>query len=175
MESVAWRDGRPVGARRTRARRQLLPSPRAILFGILAAITLLALYLGLITLAQGWSHATAQLSLDRWYVATIALGFGTQVGLFSWLRTLHTSAMAAGGVAASTGTSTMAMLACCAHHVADVLPVLGLSGAAIFLNDYKTELLWLGITMNAAGVIYMLARIRNVLAQFGESSHVPAI
>jgi hypothetical protein len=139
---------------------------------MLASAALLALYLGLITLAQGWSHATAQLSIDRWYVGAITLGFGTQVALFSWLRTAHTATMAAGGVAASTGTSTTAMLACCAHHVADVLPVLGLSGAAIFLNDYKTELLWLGIAMNAGGVTYLLVQIRKAQLQHAAHCHV---
>lgn len=174
MESVVHHDAMPAEPARTRTRRQPL-ALRPIAFGVIAALALLALYLGLITLAQGWGHATQQLSLDRWYVGAIMLGFGTQVGLFTWLRALHTAAMAAGGVAASTGTSTAAMLACCAHHLTDVLPVLGLSGAAIFLNDYKTALLWLGITMNAAGVIYMLTKIRTALAQRAASCHVPAI
>jgi hypothetical protein len=145
---------------------------RAVVAGCVAAGALLALYLGLITLAQGWSHATSQLAIDRWYVVAIMLGFGTQVALFTWLRALHASMTAASGVAASTGTSTAAMLACCAHHVADVLPVLGLSGAALFLNDYKAELLWLGITMNAAGVGYLLVQIR-MARQHAAQCHAP--
>jgi hypothetical protein len=173
MESVARHDARSAEPPRARTRRQL-PGLRPVLAGVIAAIALLALYLGLITLAQGWSHATQQLSLDRWYVGAIMLGFGTQVGLFTWLRTLHATAMAAGGMAASTGTSTAAMLACCAHHVADVLPVLGLSGAAIFLNDYKFELLWLGITMNAIGVGYLLVQVRKVRKQHAQLCHVTA-
>ncbi len=156
-----------------RSRRLQRPSVlRPIIFGGTAASALLALYLGLITLAQGWGHATQQLSIDRWYVGAIMLGFGTQVGLFTWLRSLHTTTMAAGGVAASTSTSTAAMLACCAHHVADVLPVLGLSGTAIFLNDYKAELLWLGITMNAVGIGYLLFQIRKVHQQHAQLCHV---
>lgn len=127
--------------------------------GMLAAASLLAMYLGLITLAQGWSHATRQLSDDRWYVLAIVSGFGVQVGLFVYLRGLHAQ-IAAGGVATSTGTGTAAMLACCAHHLADLLPVLGLSGAALFLTDYKIELLWLGIVMNLAGILYLLHRAR---------------
>jgi hypothetical protein len=114
--------------------------------------------LGVITLAQDWSHALQQLADDRWFVAAIASGFGTQIGLFAYLRGLHVHA-AAGGVAASTGTSTAAMLACCAHHLTDVLPILGLSSAAIFLDLYKTPLLWLGIGMNLVGIVYMLRKI----------------
>jgi hypothetical protein len=68
---------------------------------------------------------------------------------------------AAGAVAASTGTSTAAMLACCAHHLTDILPVIGLSGAAVFVNQYKTPFLWLGIAMNAVGIGYMLWQIHR--------------
>jgi len=119
---------------------------------------LLAFYLGIITLAQGWAHAVQQLADDRWFIGAISLGFGAQVGLFIYLRALHAQA-AAGGVAASTGTSTAAMLACCAHHLADVLPIVGLSGAAILLNAYKTPLLWLGIVMNLGGTLYLIYKV----------------
>jgi hypothetical protein len=73
------------------------------------------------------------------------------------LRALH-AGMVAGevGLAASTGTSTAAMLACCAHHVSDVLPFLGVSGAAVFLGANKTPLLWVGLAMNLAGIAYLL-------------------
>ncbi len=133
---------------------------RPIVFGLLAILGLLAFYLGIITLAQGWAHALEQLADDRNFIGAIALGFGTQVGLFTYLRRLHAHA-AAGGVAASTGTSATAMLACCAHHLADILPIVGLSGAAIFLNAYKTPLLWLGILMNLIGIVYLLRKVRQ--------------
>src|SRR6266540_6327630 len=68
---------------------------------------------------------------------------------------------AVGVVAASTGTSAAAMLACCAHHLADVLPIVGVAGAAVFLNAYKTPLLWLSIVMNLAGVVYLLRKIQR--------------
>lgn len=125
---------------------------------LLGVTGLLAFYLGVITLAQGWGHAVQQLIEDRWFIGAIALGFGAQVGLFVHLRAIHAQA-AAGGMAASTGTSGAAMLACCAHHLADILPIVGLSGAAVLLNTYKTPLLWIGIVMNVAGVIYLLHKV----------------
>lgn len=139
-----------------------LPSwlKRPIAFGLLAALGLLAFYLGVITLAQGWKHAIDQLAEDRWFVAAILAGFGTQIGLFTYMRSLSARAMT-GGVIASTGTSTAAMLACCAHHLTEVVPILGLSGAVVFLNAYKTPLLWLGIAMNLAGIAYMLRKVRQ--------------
>lgn len=141
------------------ATRPLRRVVRAITFGTLGA-GLLAFYLGIITIAQDWFHALEQLADDRWFVGAIALGFGTQIAPFTYLRALHAQ-VAVGGVAASTGTSTTAMLACCAHHLTDVLPIIGLSGAAIFLNAYKTPLLWLGIGMNLAGIVYLLGKIRQ--------------
>jgi hypothetical protein len=133
--------------------------------GPLAALALLGLYLGLITLAQGWDHALEQFEIDRWFVLALAAGFGTQVGLFTYLRALH-AGMAGGGVgmAASTGTSTAAMLACCAHHVSDVLPILGVSGAAVFLGAYKTPLLWVGLVMNLVGIAYLVWQLRGLRA-----------
>lgn len=117
-------------------------------------------YLGTITLAQGWAHARAQLVDDRNFIAAIVLGFGTQVELYTYLRLLHTHT-AVSAVAASTGASAAAMLACCAHHLADVLPIVGVAGAAVFLNAYKTPLLWVSIVMNLAGVVYLLWKIQQ--------------
>lgn len=147
---------------RTTTRRdiQLRRFLRPLLFGGLAALGLLVFYLGIITLAQGWEHAIEQFAADRWFVSAIMAGFGTQVGLYTYLRGMRTHAMA-GGVAASTSTSTVAMLACCAHHLTDVFAIFGLSGAAIFLNAYKTPLLWLGVVMNLLGIAYLLWKIRR--------------
>lgn len=143
---------------------------RPVIFGALAALALVVFYMGIITLAQGWGHAVQQLGDDLPFVGAIVAGFGTQVGLFTYLRGMHTHA-AAGGVAASTGTSSAAMLACCAHHLADVLPVLGLSGAAVFLNAYKTPLLWVGIVMNLVGIIYLARKIQQQRKMVCESDH----
>lgn len=140
---------------------------RPIVVGLVASLGLIAFYLGIITLAQGWGHAVQQLADDRYFIAALVAGFGTQAGMFSYLRSIHARA-ASGGVAASTGTSATAMLACCAHHLAELLPIVGLSGAAIFLNAYKTPFLWLGIVMNLAGVVYLL---RKVLRQRRMTCH----
>jgi len=126
--------------------------------GALAGLLLVGLYLGLVTWAQGLSHARELLWGDRYFVTAIAAGFGIQTGLFVYVRRLL-SLRARGGAAAATatgtGTSTVAMVACCAHHVTDALPVLGLSGAALFLNDYRIPLMAAGLAVNAAGVLYM--------------------
>jgi Cu+-exporting ATPase len=112
---------------------------------------------------QGWDHALEQFDTDVWFVLPLAAGFGIQVVLFTQLRAAQ-ARMAAGslGMAASTGTSTAAMLACCAHHLSNVLPILGVSGAAVFLSAYQTPLLWLGLAMNLAGIAYLVWQLRGL-------------
>ena len=127
--------------------------------GVAGGLLLVGLYLGLVSWAQGLAHARELLWNDRYFVAAIASGFGLQAGLFVHVRRLiaaRAAGSAAGVTAAGTGTSTVAMVACCAHHVADALPVLGLSGAAIFLNDYRIPLMASGLAVNALGVAFML-------------------
>ncbi|MBI2773660.1 MAG: hypothetical protein HYX56_04105 [Chloroflexi bacterium] len=137
---------------------------------------LVALYLGLVTWAQGPEHALDLLWDDRLFVGLIGAGFGTQVGLFTYLRLLQ-RAMARESVAlagAGTATSTASMLACCAHHVADVLPILGLSGLAVFLVEFRTPLMLLGIVTNGVGVAVMLRELRRARGHYRAMAMMPA-
>jgi len=127
--------------------------------GVTASLVLISLYMGIITLAQDWQHARSLLWDDRYFVSAIAAGFGTQIGLYMYLRqVLHRRRWGASTAvtAAGTGTSTVAMVACCAHHVADVLPLVGLSGLAIFLNDYRLPLMTTGLAINSVGIAVVL-------------------
>ena len=136
--------------------------PRSIAAGVIGAAALLGLYLGVISLAQGAEHAFSQLATDALFVGLIAAGFGTQVALFAELRTVDRHHRAAAAVtAAGTGTSTAAMLACCAHHLVDLLPLVGLSAAAVFLNAYRTPLFLVGMGMNAIGIVVVARQLRR--------------
>jgi hypothetical protein len=142
-----------------------------LLAAVAAAALLVGLYLGLVTWAQGFGHARDLLWDDRYFVAAIASGFGVQAGLFVYLRrllSLRARGSAAAGTVAGTGTSTAAMLACCAHHVTEALPVLGLSGLAIFLGDYRVPLMLAGIAANGAGVLFMLRLVYRERRQVKE-------
>ena len=52
---------------------------RPLALGLLAALALLGVYLGLTTLAQGWSHAIEQFAEDRWLVGAI-------VAVAAWVK-----------------------------------------------------------------------------------------
>ncbi len=128
---------------------------------LLGSAFIAAFYLGILTWAQGWDYASSQFARDRAYILPIILGFGIQAALYSILRfrlfvpvtsTAHTGAM----MGASGGTSATAMVACCIHHVTDVLPILGLSAAASFLTRYQRPFMLVGIAMNFIGILIMI-------------------
>lgn len=128
----------------------------------------MALYMAIVTWAQGWEHALELLAQDLWLVVPIITGFGIQVGLFVYLK-MATRASARGATAlagAGTGTSTLGMVACCAHHVTDVLPLVGLSAAAAFLANYKVPFMLAGLTTNAIGIFITVRTIRNFRRHF---------
>lgn len=150
--------------------------PRSVAAGIVGAAALLLVYLGIITIAQGLDHAIEQMAADAIFVGLIALGFGTQIALFVELRAVDRHHRASAAVtAAGTGTSAAAMLACCAHHLVDLLPLVGLSAAAVFLNAYKTPLFLVGIAMNVVGIVMIARRLEAARQECAMTTeHAPA-
>ncbi len=124
--------------------------------GFLAALILPAFYFTVLTLTGGIAHAWLQSQNLLGWMAALSLGLGIQIQLFFRLRRLHAEANGA-AMGAAAGMSGGAMAACCAHHVADVLPVLGFAAAASVLSHYQDWLLGLGVLSNGAGLLYMLS------------------
>lgn len=146
---------------------------RSVLTGLVGGMVLMGVYLAIISLAQGLEHALDQLKADALFVGPIAVGFGTQLTLFVELRAVdHRHRAAAAVTAASTGTSAAAMLACCAHHLVDLLPLVGLSAAAVFLNAYKTPLFLVGIGMNLIGILVIARQLRRAQQACAVVDHV---
>lgn len=141
-------------------------NPRSTRTGVLAAAGLTLLYIVVVAGASGsWSHFTEQAREDWYYLILIVGGFGTQIALMSELRRrhrLHHAAAAASG--AGAGASTVGMVACCAHHIADLAPLIGATGAAAFLIDYRIPFMIAGIGVNAVGVTIAARRLRRAPA-----------
>lgn len=130
--------------------------------GLAGAGLLTLLYFGIVSWAEGLQHAVDFFWQDRWIVLPIIFGFGIQVGLYVILKKrLFVPVAATGPSGAMTGAggtvSTVAMVACCAHHVTDVLPILGLTAAATFLAEYRTAFMLVGLGTNVLGIGVMLA------------------
>lgn len=130
--------------------------------GLVGAMFLTGLYFGIVSWAESPQHAAELFWEDRWIVFPIILGFGVQMALYVILKKQLYVPLAHPGpsgklTGASGGMSTAAMVACCAHHVTDVLPVLGLTAAATFLAQYRIAFMLAGLSVTLIGILYMLA------------------
>ena len=143
--------------RRILLKRFLIP----IMAFLIGSAFIASFYIGILTWAQGWDYASSQFARDRWYVIPIIVGFGIQAALYTVLRLrlfipITSTGHAGSMMGASGGTSATAMVACCIHHVTDVLPILGLSAAASFLTRYQRPFMLVGLAMNLIGIGVML-------------------
>lgn len=138
---------------------------RSLGAGIAGSGILAGFYVAVVWGASGsFGHLVDQIQADWYYLAAIIAGLGVQVALMAELRRrhrLHHTVAAAGGAGASA--STAGMIACCAHHLADLAPFVGATGLATFLTDYRVPFMVLGIGVNAVGVVVASMRLRNAV------------
>ncbi len=136
-----------------------------ILIGLLAAGGLLAFYVVVVLAGSGSTdHLWSLMTEDAWFVAAITAGFGIQMGLFAHLRAAMKAArsrMSSAVAVTGTGGSTVAMVACCAHHLADIMPLAGMTAASLFLSEYKRPLMTIGLVATGIGIFWMLWQIRR--------------
>jgi len=143
-------------------------SPHAYLFGIIAAFAIVGVYLTMNTLTSDWYFAKVQFSENRWWIIGLAIGLGIQVTLFTFLKvhirgkkkTAATSSMAASG-----GISAVAMMACCSHFVATLIPLLGISflsaTAVAGLAQYQPYFFLAGLVSCLFGIGLMVRMMRK--------------
>lgn len=132
-----------------------------VVAGLLGSGGLTLLYFGIVSLAESPAHAVELFWDDRWIVLPIILGFGVQAALYTILKKrlfipVTDTGPSTALTGASGGMSTAAMVACCAHHVTDVLPILGLTAAAAFLAQYRTAFMLVGLGTTLLGIFVML-------------------
>lgn len=136
---------------------------KSIGYGILGSLGLFAFYyLTLLVITKDPTHPVTQMGLYQLWMSLLIVGFGIQVGIYSLLRNgiqisfnPNENKEAAAVTGAGAAVSGFSMAACCAHHVVDLFPILGLSGAAIFLTEYQKELLIVGVIANIFGIVIM--------------------
>lgn len=132
----------------------------AIVKGLFAAFFLLGLYFAIVTLVSGWSFAQNQFSQFWYFILALAVGFGIQVGLYTYLKnSIKSRSVSAKVLAVSGTTSTTAMISCCAHYLINLLPILGATALITIISQYQVRLFWLGLAFNLAGIIYMASRV----------------
>jgi len=124
-----------------------------VAYGILAFLGLLTLYFLIVSAVSGPGFAITQFGKFWYFITALAIGFGIQVGLYSHLR--QKVIVSPGMVGISGATSSAAMVSCCAHYLANLLPILGVAGIVTFITQYQIQLFWVGIVFNIVGVAYM--------------------
>lgn len=133
---------------------------KAIWWGAGASVVMIIFYAVTLTLANSWAHTVEQFLALWFWLLILVVGVGVQIGLFVEMRArlrekqLKTHSRE---VALSTGISTGAMIACCAHHLVDVVPILGFSAAFALLAQYQNMFIMLGVVTSILGIINMLA------------------
>jgi hypothetical protein len=138
-------------------------APRSIVSGLIGAMVITIFYVLVVALASGsWQHLVDQMRADWILIVLVVVAFATQVALFTELRCRHRlQAAAATASGAGAGASAAGMIACCAHHLADLLPFLGAGGVATFLYDYKVPFVLIGVGVSAAGILVAARRLRR--------------
>ena len=129
----------------------------------IATVMLAVFYVGVVWAGSGsFNHLVDQAGRDWYYLALIMGGFAVQVALVSELRRRHrlqhTAALAGG---AGMGASTAGMVACCAHHIAELAPFIGATGAATFLIEHRIPFMIVGIGINIIGVAFAAHRLHQ--------------
>jgi len=134
---------------------------RSILKGLAGTVALFILYFGVVSAISGWDFARSQFIQNWYWFTALSLGFGIQIGLFTYLRVLHMAQVAGRGVIISGATSGAAMLACCAHYLVNIIPIIGVAGIATVIGQYQTEIFILGLAANLAGMGYLFKKLKE--------------
>ena len=139
---------------------------KSTLYGTLASAILLGVYFTVLTLVSGWGYAQSQFA-DYWYfIVSLVVGFGIQIALYQYIKSLVHEGRGMGKVVGVSGTtSTAAMISCCAHYLVNLVPILGITGIATFVSQYQIKIFWVGLAFNIFGILF----ISNKIIKFKKS------
>ncbi|KKS38317.1 MAG: hypothetical protein UV01_C0004G0119 [Parcubacteria group bacterium GW2011_GWA2_42_14] len=136
----------------------------------MAAGGLVGIYFSVVILISGASFALSQFYEFWYFIIALALGFGVQVGLYTYLRNAILERGSAGKVLAVSGaTSTLAMISCCSHYLVNILPVIGVTGIISIIGQYQIEFFWVGLIFNLVGIVYIARKIFNFVYKNSET------
>jgi Cu+-exporting ATPase len=135
---------------------------KPIIVGILGIFALLAIYFTVVGLISDSQFAINQFNEFWYYIIALAIGFGVQLGLYTYLRQAIYSTEGSGKIlAVSGGTSTAAMITCCAHYLVNIAPLIATAGIITFLTQYQVQFFWIGLAFNLGGIVYIASRVRK--------------
>lgn len=148
---------------KTALKKQLVVLP--IIFGLIGMMIISGLFIVFLSILNSFEYAWFQFQFLSQWMVPLTIGFGIQVGMFSYMRRFARLAksgkLSGAPIVASAGISTGSMIACCLHHVVDVLPFLGISAVAIFASQFQSFLLAVGIVSNLIGITFIFYTIQK--------------
>lgn len=154
--------------------KSLLKNP--FIFGAGIGILVILFNIIVASLAEGSIEKGYQVFLTNGiFVYLIPLAVGIQMGLFRYHRNITTGNI--GGTEkmgmAGSATSSLTMVACCLHHVSDLLPAVGfILATSSFLNRYKDTIIIIGLMANVIGSAYIARAIlkdKAIIAEAGKT------
>lgn len=137
---------------------------KPLVFGIATSIILLSIYFSILTFANSFEHFTQEFKRMWYLLIPLVTGFGIQVGLYTYTKgfvKIRNITGATTSIAATGTVSTTSMVACCIHHISDVIPIIGISAASLFFTKYQAFFMIVGILSNIIGVTWMLKIIKE--------------
>lgn len=127
-----------------------------IVKGIAGSFFLFLFYLVIMTVTNSFSYALTEFVELAYLMVPLIILFGIQIALFFYMREKAKEKIAKSGMVASTGVSGGAMVACCLHHLAELLPFLGITGGALFFAQQQAEFLLIGVISGIVGLSWMV-------------------
>ena len=135
---------------------------KSMVWGLLSAVALLAVYFVVVSLISDADFAVNQFRQYWYFIVSLAVGFSIQIGLYSYLKqSIKNNGMSSSGktVAVTGTTSTLSMISCCAHYLANIVPILGIAGALSIVAQYQIEIFWIGLAFNIFGIVFIASKI----------------
>lgn len=146
------------------------------IFGAAIGVLVIIFNISIASLAEGsLKNGYSAFLSNGIFVYLIPLAVGVQMGLFRHHRNMTAEKKLCGsekvGITGSV-TSSLTMLACCLHHVSDLVPTVGfILATSSFLIQYRDTIIIIGLLANTAGSAYISRAIlkdRAVLANAGK-------
>ena len=131
---------------------------KAIRNGIIGILLIIILNFAIIASLGFPMMAVAQIKKYLLLLILLIVGFGFQIGLFTYLR--HKNMIECATTVASGGISSTSMVLCCSHYLIAVLPFIGISALAS-LSRYTFWFIIIGILSNIIGISIMLYKTKK--------------
>ena len=132
---------------------------RIIINSIIAILIVIAVNFLVLYFLNFPSMALFQIKKYLYLLIPLVLGFGVQIGLYTYLK--HLNAVCSITTMAGGGISSISMILCCSHYLVNILPFISISFAS-FLTKYTFYILLFGVLSNIFGIFYVLNKIKKL-------------